>query len=156
MTDDAAWMKAALDEADAAFQAGEVPVGCVIVDEGGRILGRGRNAREELADPTAHAELVALREAAARALSWRLENATAYVTLEPCAMCAGGLVQARVRRLVYGCRDPKAGAVSSMFGIGVDARLNHRFSVTEGVLEAECAERLQRFFSTLRAERRRG
>jgi tRNA(adenine34) deaminase len=148
-------MRVALEEADAAFAAGEVPVGCVLVNEDGRVLGRGRNAREELADPTAHAELVALRESAARALSWRLEDVTAYVTLEPCAMCAGGLVQARVRRLVYGCRDPKAGAVSSMFGIGVDPRLNHRFSVTEGVLEAECADRLQRFFSNLRADRLR-
>jgi tRNA(adenine34) deaminase len=148
-------MMAALEEADAASAAGEVPVGCVIVNEKGHVLGRGRNAREELADPTAHAELLALREASARVLSWRLEDATAYVTLEPCAMCAGGLVQARVRRVVYGCRDPKAGAVSSMFGIGVDPRLNHRFVVTEGVLEAECAGRLQRFFSGLRADKLR-
>ncbi len=156
MTDDAMWMRVALDEADAAARAGEVPVGCVIVAGEGRLLGRGRNAREELADPTAHAELVALREAAARALSWRLEGSTAFVTLEPCAMCAGGLVQARVSRLVYGCRDPKAGAVRSMFGIGVDVRLNHRFDVTEGVLEDECAERLRQFFSALRTRGRQG
>ena len=147
-------MRVALEEADAAFAAGEVPVGCVLVNEDGRVLGRGRNAREELADPTAHAELVALRESAARALSWRLEDVTAYVTLEPCAMCAGGLVQARVRRLVYGCRDPKAGAVSSMFGIGVDPRLNHRFEVVAGVLEDECAARLRTFFASLRSRTR--
>ena len=154
MTDDPEWMRAALEEADAAARSGEVPVGCVIVGGDGRMLGRGRNGREELADPTAHAELVALREAAARTLSWRLEGATAYVTLEPCAMCAGGLVNARIARLVYGCRDAKAGAVMSMFGIGVDARLNHRFRVTEGILEEECADRLRRFFSSLRARER--
>ena len=148
--DDAAWMRFALDEAAVAASAGEVPVGCVIVGDRGQILGRGHNARERLADPTAHAEIVALREASARTLSWRLEGSTAYVTLEPCAMCAGGLVQARIRRLVYGCRDPKAGAVMSMFGIGVDVRLNHRFDVTEGILADECASSLKAFFAHLR------
>jgi tRNA(adenine34) deaminase len=149
---DVDWMRRALDEADAAARAGEVPVGCIIIGEGQRELGRGRNGREEFSDPTAHAELVALREAAARSLGWRLEGATAYVTLEPCAMCAGGLVQARISRLVYGCRDPKAGAVMTMFGIGVDGRLNHRFAVTEGVLEDECKLRLTQFFSALRGK----
>jgi tRNA(adenine34) deaminase len=95
--------------------------------------------------------MVAVREAAARALGWRLDGATAYVTLEPCAMCAGALVHARVRRVVYGCADPKGGAVDTMFGIGRDARLNHRFEVVSGVLGSECAERLRSFFAELRA-----
>ena len=146
-------MGIALEEADAAAASGEVPVGCILVDADGRLLGRGRNARESSADPTAHAEIVAVREAAARSLSWRLEGATAYVTLEPCAMCAGALVHARVERVVYGCADPKGGAVDTMFGIGRDARLNHRFEVTAGVMADECAERLRRFFADLRAGR---
>jgi tRNA(adenine34) deaminase len=149
---DVSWMRVALAEANAAAEEGEVPVGCVIVGRRGEVLGRGHNGRERLADPTAHAELIALREAAARSLSWRLEGATVFVTLEPCAMCAGGLVQARVDRVVYGCRDPKAGAVTSMFGIGVDTRLNHRFAVTEGVLEEECAQCLRTFFAGLRGQ----
>jgi tRNA(adenine34) deaminase len=143
-------MGLALDEADDAAAAGEIPVGCVIVDAGGQVLGRGRNARESSADPTAHAEIVAVREAAARSQSWRLEGATAYVTLEPCAMCAGALVHARVARVVYGCADPKGGAVDTMFGIGRNTRLNHRFEVTAGVRAEECAERLRRFFAELR------
>jgi tRNA(adenine34) deaminase len=145
------WMRRALDEAAEAAAAGEVPVGCVIVDAEGRALGRGHNARESLADPTAHAEMLAIKEAAARALSWRLDGATAYVTLEPCAMCAGALVHARVRRVVYGCPDPKGGAVDTMFGIGRDARLNHRFEVVSGVLQEQCAAALQTFFARLRA-----
>jgi len=148
---DATWMQVALEEADAAGTLGEVPVGCVIVDASGCELGRGRNARESLADPTAHAEVLAIRSASARQGGWRLEGATAYVTLEPCAMCAGALVLARVARLVYGAADPKAGAVTTMFGIGVDARLNHRFEVTPGVLGDACADRLRVFFSKLRA-----
>jgi len=143
-------MRAALAEADAAAAKGEVPVGCVIVDAHGREIARAHNAREALADPTAHAETLALREAAARSLTWRLEGATVYVTLEPCPMCAGALVNARVARVVYGCADPKAGAITTMFGIGTDGRLNHRFEVTAGVLAEECAERLSTFFRTLR------
>ncbi|MDP9152565.1 MAG: tRNA adenosine(34) deaminase TadA [Myxococcota bacterium] len=150
---DAAWMRVALNEADEAAASGEVPVGCVILDSAGREIGRGRNAREALADPTAHAEMIAIREAAARSLGWRLVGATAYVTLEPCAMCAGALVHARVARLVYGCSDPKGGAVTTMFGIGRDPRLNHRFDVVAGILVDECAERLRRFFAGLRATR---
>jgi tRNA(adenine34) deaminase len=148
---DANWMRLAIAEADRAAAAGEVPVGCVIVGAEGQELARGRNARESLDDPTAHAELIAVRGAAAVLRSWRLVGATVYVTLEPCAMCAGALVLARVARLVYGCADPKAGAVATMFGIGRDPRLNHRFDVTAGVLEEECAERLRRFFASLRA-----
>jgi tRNA(adenine34) deaminase len=148
--DDATWMQVALDEAEAAGTAGEVPVGCVIVDALGRELGRGRNARESLGDPTAHAEVLAIRSASARQGGWRLEGTTAYVTLEPCAMCAGALVLGRVARLVYGAADPKAGAVTTMFGIGTDARLNHRFEVAPGVLGDACAEKLRLFFSNLR------
>ena len=148
---DRAWMTEALEEAARAAVGGEVPVGCVLIDAEGRLLARGHNARESLADPTAHAEMIAVKEAAARALSWRLEGATAYVTLEPCPMCAGALVHARVRRLVYGCADPKGGAVDTMFGIGRDPRLNHRFEVTAGVLEAECADVLRSFFARLRS-----
>jgi tRNA(adenine34) deaminase len=143
-------MGAALDEADLAAAGGEVPVGCVIVGLDGTELARGRNGRESLRDPTAHAEIVAIRAAAARLGDWRLEGTTAYVTLEPCAMCAGALVLARVARVVFGCADPKAGAVTTMFGVGLDPRLNHRFAVTGGVRAEDCAKRLQRFFAALR------
>jgi tRNA(adenine34) deaminase len=145
-------MRLALEEADAAAAEGEVPVGCVVLDAQGRELGRGHNARESLLDPTAHAEMTAIRAAARTMGGWRLEGATAYVTLEPCAMCAGALVLARVARLVYGCADPKAGAVDTMFGIGRDPRLNHRFEIVSGVLAGECAERLRSFFAALRSE----
>jgi tRNA(adenine34) deaminase len=151
MFSDDAWMELALGEADAAASEGEVPVGCVIVNAEGRELGRGRNAREGLADPTAHAEMLAIREAARAIGGWRLEGATAYVTLEPCAMCAGALVLARVARVVFGCLDPKAGAVMTMFGIGRDAPLNHRYEIAQGVLEEECARRLRDFFAALRS-----
>jgi tRNA(adenine34) deaminase len=144
------WMEIALEEADRAAAKGEVPVGAVLVDANGREVGRGHNGRESLADPTAHAEMIAVREAAARILGWRLEGVTAYVTLEPCAMCAGALVHARVARVVYGCADPKGGAIDTMFGIGRDPRLNHRFEVTSGVRGEECAQRLRRFFAALR------
>jgi tRNA(adenine34) deaminase len=151
---DTTWIGAALDEADLAEAAGEVPVGCVIVSREGLELSRGRNARESLADPTAHAEMAAIRAAAGKIGDWRLEGTTAYVTLEPCAMCAGALVLARVQRVVFGCADPKAGAITTMFGIGVDTRLNHRFTVTAGVRAEDCARRLQRFFAALRERAR--
>jgi tRNA(adenine34) deaminase len=152
MAEDAHWMQVALSEADLAAAAGDVPVGCVVVDAEGRELGRGHNAREALADPTAHAEILALRQAAATVGGWRLGDSTAYVTLEPCVMCAGALVHARVARVVYGCDDPKGGAVHTMFGVGQDSRLNHRFEVVRGVLADASAERLRAFFSTLRAQ----
>ena len=145
-------MALALAEADAAAAAGEVPVGCVLVSGAGEELARGQNRRETWKDPTAHAEMVAVRAAAEKLGSWRLDGVSAYVTLEPCPMCAGALVNARVGRLVYGCGDPKAGAVTTLFTIGQDPRLNHRFSVTSGVLAAECAERLRSFFGKLRAQ----
>jgi tRNA(adenine34) deaminase len=151
MSADEDWMRVAIEEADFAAARGEVPVGCVLVSDGVE-LSRGSNKRESQADPTAHAEMVALRAASAKVAGWRLEGATAYVTLEPCAMCAGALVLARVARVVYGCDDPKAGAVVTLFGIGQDQRLNHRFELTRGVLADECAERLRRFFATLRSQ----
>jgi tRNA(adenine34) deaminase len=148
---DLEWMQHALAEADRAAEHGDVPVGCVIVDAEGQELSRGRNRRELEGDPTAHAEIDALRAAARRIGHWRLEGATVYVTLEPCAMCAGALVNARVARVVYGATDPKAGAVDSLFTIGRDLRLNHRFEVQSGVLTAEAVGRLQAFFRRLRA-----
>ena len=150
--DDAGWMREALAEADVAASLGEVPIGCVIVDPSGTELARGHNLRETDADPTAHAEIVAIRSAAKKLSSWRLEDCTLYATLEPCPMCAGALVNARVKRVVWGCDDPKAGAVTTMFGIGTDPRLNHRFAIEKGVLAEECAERLKRFFAALRAQ----
>jgi tRNA(adenine34) deaminase len=150
MGDDAVLMRAALAEADAAGAAGDVPIGAVLVDGAGTIVGRGRNRREERHDPSAHAEIEALREASARLGRWRLDDLEMLVTLEPCLMCAGALVNARIRRVVYGCRDDKAGAVDSLFVIGRDPRLNHRFEVTSGVLADECAERLRAFFAARR------
>lgn len=153
---DRALMLEALAEADAAAAVGDVPVGAVVVDAGGVIVGRGRNRRELDQDPTAHAEVDALRAAARLLGHWRLEGATVYVTLEPCPMCAGALVNARVARLVYGCPDPKAGAVDTLFSIGRDLRLNHRFLVTAGVLADDCAAQLRAFFARLRAAGRSG
>jgi tRNA(adenine34) deaminase len=148
---DEEWMRIALAEADVAAGEGEVPVGCVVVGADGDELSRAHNRREALADPIAHAEMLAIRPASERLRSWRLEGATLYVTLEPCPMCAGAVLQARVARVVYGCDDPKAGALRSLFTLGEDPRLNHRFEVVPGVLAAECAARLTSFFAGLRA-----
>ena len=147
MTDEQ-WMTIALEEARAAGAAGDVPVGAIIVGDGS-ILGRGRNRRELDRDPTAHAEIMALRDAAHTLGMWRVE-ATLFVTQEPCPMCAGAIVNARVKRLVYGCTNPKAGAVTSLFSIVTDPRLNHRVDVTGGMLASECAAELQQFFAALR------
>lgn len=144
------WMRLALDEARLAPATGDVPVGAVVVDPDGTVVGRGHNAREALGDPTAHAEVVALREAAARAGSWRLDGSTLVVTLEPCTMCAGAVVLARVARLVYGAVDEKAGAVGSLWDVVRDRRLNHRPEVVAGVLADEAAEELRSFFRTHR------
>jgi tRNA(adenine34) deaminase len=148
---DESWMQAALAEADLASLHGDVPVGCVVVSKDGIELARDHNRREELQDPLAHAEALAVRKAARAVGHWRLEGATVYVTLEPCPMCAGALVNARVATLVYGARDPKAGAVDSLFQIGTDPRLNHRFEVRSGTLAVESAARLGAFFKKLRA-----
>lgn len=148
--DDERFMDAALAEADRAAAAGEVPVGAVVV-LGAEIIGRGHNLRESTGDPTAHAEILALREASSHVGHWRLEGATMYVTLEPCPMCAGALVLARVDRLVFGVRDPKAGACGSLMNIVQDTRLNHRLAVAEGILEERCRELLVRFFRARRS-----
>ena len=145
---DAAWMTHALEEARAAGRAGDVPVGAVVV-HAGAIVGRGRNRREVDRDPTAHAELVALRDAARALGHWRVE-ATLFVTQEPCPMCAGAIVNARVRRLVFGCPNPKAGAVTTLYQIPTDPRLNHRVEVVGGIRSEECAALLQGFFAELR------
>ena len=149
--DDERLMRLALAQAEAAASAGDVPVGAVLVSSTtGVPIASGRNRRELDADPTAHAEMVALRSAAAKLGRWRLDDLTMVVTLEPCPMCAGALVNARIGGLVFGCRDDKAGAVASLFVIGRDPRLNHRFPVRGGVLESECAERLRSFFAARR------
>jgi len=146
---DDVYMRAALVAAEQASASSEVPVGAVIVVRG-EIIAVAHNQRETLNDPTAHAEIVALRAAAARLASWRLVDAELYVTMEPCPMCAGAIVNARVRRLVYGCDDPKAGAVRTLFQLLDDQRLNHRVEVVPGVLAAESAALLKSFFSRLR------
>lgn len=144
-------MLEALGQARLAAKADEVPIGCIIVHEPtGRIIGQGYNRRESDSDPTAHAEMVALREAAAAVGSWRLIDCTLVVTLEPCPMCAGAIVNARISRVVYGCRDPKAGATRTLYQICDDPRLNHRAEVVEGVLATECAQVLKDFFQTKR------
>lgn len=143
-------MGLALAEARAAVATGDVPVGAVVVSAAGEVIGRGRNAREARQDPTAHAEVLALRAAAAAVGSWRLTGTTLVVTLEPCTMCAGALVLARVARLVYGAVDPKAGAVGSLWDVVRDRRLNHRPEVLGGVRAQECGALLAGFF----AERR--
>lgn len=143
-------MRQALAEAEAAEADGEVPVGAVIVDTDGRVVAKDRNRRERLADPTAHAELLAISTAARASGDWRLTGHTLYVTLEPCPMCAGAAVWARLDRIVYGAADPKAGAAWSLYNIPQDARLNHRCDMTAGVLADEVSAQLSRFF----AERR--
>lgn len=143
-------MRLALAEAELAPSTGDVPVGAVVVDADGAVLGRGHNRREADADPTAHAEVLALRAAAAAAGTWRLEGCTLVVTMEPCSMCAGALVLARVDRLVYGAPDPKAGAVGSLWDLVRDRRLNHRPEVLAGVLEDECGALVRDFFAAQR------
>ena len=149
---DAAWMRAALAEAEQALAHGDVPVGAVAVREG-IIIGRGHNRKEADADPTAHAEMIALREAARALGGWRLAEVTLYCTLEPCPMCAGAMVSARLPRLVYGADDPKAGAAGSVVELLRDPRFNHRVSITRGVLAAESQALLERFFAGLRPRR---
>ena len=139
-------MGVALDEARAALATGDVPIGAVVVDPDGTIVGRGRNVREAEGDPTGHAEIVALREAAKATGSWRLEGCTLVVTLEPCTMCAGAAVLSRVARLVFGAHDDKAGAVGSLWDVVRDRRLNHRPEVVAGVLAEESTALLDKFF----------
>ena len=144
-------MKLAIEQAQIAEENGDVPIGAVVVYQN-KIIGRAYNQREQLQDPTAHAEIIALTQAAAFIESWRLHGCTMYVTLEPCTMCAGALVLARIDRLVYGCDDPKTGAVKSLYNIATDERLNHIINVTSGVLAEECSDLLQQFFRHRRIE----
>jgi tRNA(adenine34) deaminase len=144
-------MRLAIDEAQAAQVTGDVPIGAVVVGPAGDVIGRGRNAREAEGDPTAHAEILALRAASAAVGSWRLDGCTLVVTLEPCAMCAGAAVLARVARLVYGTADPKGGAVGSLWDLVRDRRLNHRPEVVSDVLADECAAILREFFDAQRS-----
>ena len=146
---DERWMRVALDEARAAARHADVPIGAVVVHSG-RIIGAGHNERERRQDPTAHAEVIALRAAAASLGSWRVLDATLYVTLEPCAMCAGAIVLGRIGRVVYGTADPKAGAAGSVLDILADPRLNHRPTVEGGLLAPECATLLRAFFASRR------
>lgn len=150
MTSDETFMRSALAEARLALDEEEVPVGAVVVHEG-RIIGRGHNQRETLHDPTAHAEMIAITAAANHLQSWRLEGCALYVTLEPCTMCAGALVLARLPRLVFGARDPKAGACVSLYSIPTDERLNHRVNMEQSLLADECGAMLQDFFAAQRA-----
>jgi tRNA(adenine34) deaminase len=143
------FMQLALQEAEAAMAENEVPVGAVIVHEG-RIIAAAHNQREQLRDPTAHAEMIAITQAAALRGSWRLDGCTLYVTLEPCPMCAGAIVQARIPTVVYGATDPKAGAVQTLYHLLDDPRLNHRAEVVSGVLADACGQVLTRFFQQQR------
>ncbi len=152
MKDDAYWMGVALREAGKAADRGEVPIGAVVVVDG-VLLARGHNLRETQDDPTAHAELVAIRRAAKKIGGWRLVGATLYVTLEPCIMCMGAILLARVAKVVYGCRDPKGGAAGSLYDLSADRRLNHRVDLVAGVREAECSAMLSGFFAALRKQK---
>ena len=147
------YMKMALQQARQALEEEEVPVGAIIVQGGHRVIAAAYNQREQLRDPTAHAEMIAITQAAESLGDWRLEDCTLYVTLEPCPMCAGAILQARIPHVVYGATDPKAGAVNSLFHLLDDQRLNHRCQVIPGLLAAPCGEMLTRFFQ---AQRRLG
>jgi tRNA(adenine34) deaminase len=141
-------MRLALEQAASAQASGDVPIGAVVLDDAGTVLAAAGNQREQAQDPTAHAEILALRAAARTLGSWRLTGCTLVVTLEPCTMCAGALVLARIERLVFGAYDPKAGAVASLFDVVRDSRLNHRVDVRGGILEAECGALLSSFFAS--------
>jgi tRNA(adenine34) deaminase len=149
MPSDRDYMLAAIEEAKLALEHEDVPVGCVVVKDG-EVVGRGHNRREETGDPLAHAELLALRQAAESLEGWRLDGCDIFVTLEPCPMCAGALTQARLRRLVYGLRDFKAGAAGTVFDLVRDPRLPHRLEVVDGIREDECRSLLQGFFDEKR------
>ena len=148
---DEKYMRMAIDQAYIAEENGDVPIGCVIVYEN-RVIAKAYNQREQLNDPTAHAEIIALTQAAEFIGNWRLHGCTIYVTLEPCPMCAGALVLGRLERLVYGTDDPKTGAVKSLYQITEDSRLNHQLEVTDNVMQDECKKQLQTFFQKRRQE----
>lgn len=143
------FMKMALEQAEQALAVGEVPVGAVIAHQG-RVIAASHNQREQLKDPTAHAEMIAITQAAESMEGWRLVDCALYVTLEPCPMCAGAILNARVPKVIFGATDPKGGAVVSVFKMLGDARMNHRAEVVQGVMDHECAELLKRFFRSKR------
>ncbi|MFK5927113.1 MAG: tRNA adenosine(34) deaminase TadA [Desulfuromusa sp.] len=147
------FMRVALSEATIAEGLAEVPIGAVVVFDG-EIIGRGHNLRETSNDPTTHAEIMAIKQAAKKLNSWRLLDCTLYVTLEPCVMCMGATILARIPYLVFGCRDPKAGAVGSIYNFAEDERLNHQVQVREGVLQQECSSQLSHFFRQLREQKK--
>lgn len=149
MPDDEFFMGIALEEARKAYEKGEVPIGAVLVKDG-EILARSHNLKEIKSDPTAHAEILAIQDGCRALKTWRLTGTTLYVTVEPCPMCAGALMQARVKRLVFGTRDLKAGACGSLYNLTQDERFNHRLEIEEGVLEHSCGEVIQHFFKNLR------
>lgn len=151
MRDDNYFMREALAEAKKAFEAGEIPIGAVVA-RGGEIIGRGRNRRAEDNSPLAHAEIIALGEAAQIIENWRFDDCVVYVTLEPCVMCAGAMVQCRVGKIVYGAKDPKAGAAGSLYDIPNDPRMYHRCKVSSGILKEECAKLLSDFFAKRRTK----
>lgn len=150
---DSSFMRAAIKAAHLAQELGEVPIGAVLV-HAGQVIGQGYNLRETSQDPTTHAEMIAIRQAAMQLGSWRLLDCTLYVTLEPCVMCMGAIILARIPRLVYGCRDPRVGAAGSIYDFSRDERFNHRVDATEGVLAEECSALLSGFFQERRAEKR--
>lgn len=147
--EDIRWMREAMIEAQHAEAIREVPIGAVVV-KNGEIIGRGHNLRETSLDPTAHAEMLALREASKHLGAWRLSDCDLYVTLEPCPMCAGAILQGRIRRVIYAASDPKAGCAGTLMNLLEDSRFNHRSAVTSGVLQEECASMLSSFFRQLR------
>jgi len=153
MRDDSYWMGKALAQAARAGAKGEVPIGAVLVKDG-VVVGRGYNLREGKQDPCAHAELLAIRQASRRLHAWRLTGTVLYVTLEPCPMCMGAIILARVERLVFGCFDPKAGAAGSLYDLTSDGRFNHRVQVTSGVRREECSAILSDFFRELRRQKK--
>jgi len=150
MTDDEKFMRLAIEQAKIAWRLGEVPIGAVITDRLSKVISSGHNLRETTNDPTAHAEVVAIKKAAENTSSWRLDGSSLYVTIEPCVMCMGAIVLSRISRLVFGARDPKAGAVGSIYNIGTDNKLNHTIEYKEGVCSEECSRLLKEFFTTLR------
>lgn len=156
MQQDEYYMGLALQEAQAAYDLGEVPIGAVLVDENGAVVASGHNMRETWQDATAHAEMITIREACKKLERWRLAGLTLYVTIEPCPMCAGALVMSRVKRVVYGSTDAKAGAAESLFNIVEHPALNHQLQVTAGVRQEECADMMKRFFAERRAKKRLG
>lgn len=153
MKDDSYWMGRALNLARKAERIAEVPIGAVIVRDGA-IIGRGFNQRESRTDPSAHAEMIAIRQASRKLAAWRLTGATLYVTLEPCPMCMGAILLARIDRVVFGCFDPKAGAAGSLYNLAADPRFNHQTGLTSGIRGEECSALLSDFFRELRRKKR--